>query len=207
MDSFLKIAHRGYSSKYPENTMPAFEQAAAAGADMIELDIRLSRDGRLVVIHDETIDRTSNGTGTVAELTLEGLRRHSFNNGMAEAGRVEIPTLDEVIAWASDRVTLNIEIKNDPVRNEGIEEKLAALLSDPRFAHRVVVSSFDREALVRLKRIAPMVRIGMLYGAVRPDFEDEVQTLGAYSVHPGLDAVDPDHWGDPLQSDKRLAVK
>lgn len=78
MDSFLKIAHRGYSSRYPENTIPAFEKAIAAGADMIELDVQLSQDGQLVVIHDERIDRTANGgTGAVTDLSLVELKRYN----------------------------------------------------------------------------------------------------------------------------------
>ncbi len=190
MVSFLKIAHRGYSSKYPENTILAFEKAAAAGADMIELDVRLSRDGWLVVIHDERIDRTADGTGAVSGLSLGELKRYSYNNRMAGFGFVEIPTLDEAIAWAGNRVMLNIEIKKGPVRNDGIERRLAELLQETHFTDRVIVSSFDHDALAGLKRIAGSVRTGMLYDTVRPRFADEVQALGVYSVHPGADAVE-----------------
>lgn len=190
MGSFLKIAHRGYSSSYPENTILAFEKALAAGADMIELDIHLSRDGRLVVIHDDRIDRTADGTGAVSGLSLTELKRHSYNNRMAEHGFVEIPTLDEVIAWAGDRVMLNIEIKNRPVPSEGIEQKLADLLRETHFTDRAIVSSFDHCALAEIKRIAGSVRTGMLYDSVWIHFEDEVRALGVYSVHPGADAID-----------------
>jgi glycerophosphoryl diester phosphodiesterase len=190
MDSFLKIAHRGYSSRYPENTIPAFEKAVAAGADMIELDVHLSQDGRLVVIHDERIDRTADGTGAVTDLPLAALKRFNYNNRMAAFGFVEIPTLDEVIAWAGDRVTLNIEIKNCPVRNEGIERKLADLLQETHFTDRVIVSSFDHCALAEMKRIAGSVRTGMLYDSLRIRFADEVRALGVFSVHPGAYAVE-----------------
>jgi glycerophosphoryl diester phosphodiesterase len=190
MDSFLKIAHRGYSSSYPENTLLAFEKALAAGADMIELDVHLSRDGRLVVIHDDRIDRTADGTGAVSGLSLAELKRYNYNNRMAEHGFVEIPTLDKVIAWAGDRVMLNIEIKNRPVRSEGIEQKLADLLRETRFTDRAIVSSFDHFALAEIKRIAGSVRTGMLYDSVWIHFEDEVRALGVYSVHPGPDAID-----------------
>lgn len=189
MDAFLKIAHRGYSARYPENTLLAFEKAVAAGADMIELDVHLSQDGRLVVIHDEKIDRTSNGTGAVADLSLAELKRYNYNNRMAEPGFVGIPTLDEVIGWAGNRVMLNIEIKNGPVRNEGIEKKLADLLQETRFTDRVIVSSFDHYALAKMKRIAGSVRTGMLYDSVWIRFADEVRALGVFSVHPGADAV------------------
>jgi glycerophosphoryl diester phosphodiesterase len=190
MDSFLKIAHRGYSTRYPENTILAFEKAVEAGADMIELDIHLSRDGQLVVIHDERIDRTADGTGAVTDLSLTELKRYNYNNRMVEHGFVEIPTLDEVIAWAGDRVMVNIEIKNRPVRSEGIEQKLADLLRQTQFTDRVIVSSFDHYALAELKRIAGSIRTGMLYDSVWIHFEDEVRALGVYSVHPGADAID-----------------
>lgn len=166
MDSFLKIAHRGYSARYPENTLLAFEKAVAAGADMIELDVHLSQDGRLVVIHDERIDRTSNGTGAVADLSLAELKRYNYNNRMAEPGFVGIPTLDE-----------------------GIERKLADLLQETRFTDRVIVSSFDHYALAEMKRIAGSVRTGMLYDSVWIRFADEVRALGVFSVHPRADAV------------------
>ena len=190
MDSFLKIAHRGYSSRYPENTILAFEKAVSAGADMIELDVQLSRDGRLVVIHDARIDRTSDGTGAVTELSLADLKRHNYNNRMAGFGFVEIPTLAEVIAWASDRVILNIEIKKSRTGEEGIERKLADLLQETRFTNRVIVSSFDHHALSEMKRIAVSVRTGMLYDSIRTRFTDEVRELGVHSVHPGTDAVE-----------------
>jgi glycerophosphoryl diester phosphodiesterase len=189
MDSFLKIAHRGYSSRYPENTILAFEKAVSSGADMIELDVRLSRDGRLVVIHDTRIDRTSDGTGGVADLTLAELKRYSYNNRMTRFGFVEIPTLAEVIAWASDQVMLNIEIKKSTGEEE-IERKLADLLHETRFTDRVIVSSFDHGALAEMKRIAGSVRTGMLYDSIRVRFPDEIRELGVYSVHPGLEAVE-----------------
>lgn len=192
MDSFLKIAHRGYSSRYPENTMLAFEKAVAAGADMIELDVRLSRDGRLVVIHDERIDRTADGTGVVADLTLDELKRHSYSCRMAEFGFVEIPTLEEVIEWAGERVMLNIEIKNRPRRNEGIEGKLAGLLRETRFTDRAVVSSFDHYALAEMKRIDGAIRRGILYSAVWLHFVEEVREINPFSVHPGANAFDVD---------------
>ena len=192
MDPFLKIAHRGYSARYPENTLLAFEKAAAAGADMIELDVHLSQDGRLMVIHDEKIDRTANGTGAVADLSLAELKRYNYNNRMAEHGFVEIPTLDEVIGWAGNRVTLNIEIKHGPVRNGGIVRKLADLLQETRFTDRVIVSSFDHYTLAEMKRIAGSVRTGMLYDSIWIRFTDEVSTLGVFSVHPGVDVVNAD---------------
>jgi glycerophosphoryl diester phosphodiesterase len=190
MNVFLKIAHRGYSARYPENTLPAFEKAIEAGADMIEFDVHLSRDGELVVIHDDRIDRTSDGTGRVVDQTLAELRRFSYNNGMPEQGFVGIPTLEEVIDLAGNRAMLNIEIKNCPIRHPGIEKRIVDLLDRKGFRDRVVVSSFDHRALAEMKRIAGDVKTGMLYNAVWIKFADEVRALGVHSIHPSLDAAE-----------------
>ena len=191
MEKFLKIAHRGYSSDYPENTMLAFAKAVEGGADMVELDVHLSRDGRLVVIHDDRIDRTADGTGKVEELSLAELRRFNYNNGMARHGFTGIPTLDEVIAWAPAGLTVNVEIKSPPAGSAEGVQRLAALLARSGFVDRVVVSSFDHLALAEMKRVAPAVRRAMLYDAVWLTFEEEVRTLSLYSVHPGKEGIHP----------------
>jgi glycerophosphoryl diester phosphodiesterase len=187
---FLKIAHRGYSEKYPENTLLAFAKAVEAGADMIELDVHLCRDGQIVVIHDSHIDRTSNGTGAVADLTLIELKKCNYNNGMSTYGFVEIPTLEEVIDLVGDQVALNIEIKKSRAKHAGIEKSLADLLQKKGYIDRVIVSSFDDDALVEMKRINREMKTGMLYKAVRKKFREDVQALAVYSVHPATDAID-----------------
>ena len=189
---FLKIAHRGYSERYPENTLPAFEQAVLAGADMIELDIHLSRDGQIVVIHDDTIDRTSNGSGPVSGLTFAELRKYNYNNGMAVQGFVEIPSLADVIDLVGNRVLLNVEIKKDQKNKEVIVKKLVDLLEKKKFIDRVVVSSFGEEILREMHRTAGYVRTGMLYDAAPRDFREKVRALGAYSVHPAIRAMEPE---------------
>jgi len=188
--AFLKIAHRGYSSRYPENTLPAFEGAVAAGADMIELDVRLSRDGELVVIYDATIDRTSNGRGRMADLTLAELRRFSYPNAMTAFGRVPIPTLAEVIDRVGAQVTLNVEIKGRRSGSAGMERLIAALLRRKGAVDRVIVSAFDRRALVEMKRADGQVRTGLLYDRGWRRFGEDVRRLGVYSVHPRLSAID-----------------
>lgn len=188
--AFLKIAHRGYSLRYPENTLPAFEAAVAAGADMIELDIRLSRDGELVVIHDATVDRTSNGRGRVADLSLAELRRFSYANGMSAFGAVPIPTLAEVIDRVGAQVTLNVEIKGRRSGSAGMERALAALLRRKGAVDRVIVSAFDRRVLAGVKRADGEVRTGLLYDRAWKRFREDVRKLGVYSVHPRLSAID-----------------
>ena len=111
-DSPWIIAHRGYRQKYPENTLAAFQAAMAAGAQMIELDVMLSRDRRPVVVHDDTLERTTNGTGAVKDFTLEELKKLDagswFEPRFADQ---RLPELSEVLALAGGRTRVNIEIK------------------------------------------------------------------------------------------------
>ncbi len=191
MKEFLKIAHRGYSDRYSENTVPAFRAALAAGADMIELDIHLTRDGRIVVIHDNEIDRTSDGRGLVKDFTLKELREFNFDFRRTSGGqKVGIPTLEETIDLVKGHALLNIEIKNCPYRYPGIEEALVEMLRDKNFEDGAVISSFDHYALVKVKEKAPALKTGMLYDAVWTTFRDEVKKLGVFSVHPSVDAID-----------------
>lgn len=191
MDTFLKIAHRGYSELFPENTMPAFEKAIEAGADMMEFDVHMSKDGHAVVIHDNDVRRTSEGYGLVKDMTLAELRALDFNfTGDRGIGRAIIPTLEEVMLLARGKVALNIEIKNCPYRYPGIEREVSRLVRTHEMADDVVISSFDHFSLVTIKKIDPSLRIGMLYDALWLSFRDEVTALNAYSVHPSIDAVE-----------------
>jgi glycerophosphoryl diester phosphodiesterase len=190
MSDILKIAHRGYSERHPENTLPAFEAALDAGADMIELDVHLSRDGRLVVIHDDYIDRTSTGRGRVGDMDLAELRQHDYSHIFKHQGPCAIPLLEEVIDLVKGRAMLNIEVKNLPSRYRGIEKALVDLLAAMGYADDAVVSSFDHLCLDEIKRLDPGIRTGMLYDSLWISFCREVEILGCYSVHPSLDAFD-----------------
>ncbi|HOO73543.1 MAG TPA: glycerophosphodiester phosphodiesterase family protein [Spirochaetota bacterium] len=192
MSDVLKIAHRGYSEKYPENTMPAFKAALDAGADMIELDVHLSRDRKLVVIHDETIDRTSNGSGRVGDMSLAELRKFDYRHTFREKGPCDIPLLEDVIELVKGRAGLNIEIKNLPSHYRGIEEILAGTLKKTGFLDDALVSSFDHFSLEEIKRVEPAVKTGMLYDSLWLSFNREVDILGCFSVHPSIDSFYPE---------------
>ncbi|HET8569302.1 MAG TPA: glycerophosphodiester phosphodiesterase family protein [Candidatus Limnocylindria bacterium] len=158
------VAHRGLSATEPENTMRAFRAAAAAGCDLIELDVHLTRDAELVVIHDESLERTTDGTGLVRERTLAELR------GL-DAGRGErIPTLDEVAAWArAERVTLSVEIKQPaPVSGappyDRIAERVVDLLGGHDLLRGALVHSFDHPTVRRLRELAPDLATAVSYG-------------------------------------------
>lgn len=146
-------AHRGYSAVYPENTLLAFRQAVAAGAPSIELDIHVSADGELVVMHDATVDRTTNGTGAIATMSWSALRRLDAGSWKSPAFADErIPGLEETLTLAdSAPVAFNVEVKrfSDSGRSAGT---LAALLRRhaPRRGEHVV-SSFDLDALLQVR--------------------------------------------------------
>ena len=166
-DNFVVIGHRGASAYYPENTMSAFKAAYDMGAEMIELDILLSKDGIPVVIHDETLDRTTNGTGFVADYTLKELRKldagHWF--GQEHSGE-QIPTLEEVIEFAKGKIALNIEIKTEAVTDElsgGIEEKALNLVKKHGIEEYVLFSSFDYRAISHLKELDVDISVALLY--------------------------------------------
>ena len=158
---------------------------------MIEFDVHLSRDGHPVVIHDDYVERTSDGAGAVRDMTLEELKKLDFNfKKLPELGRVSLPTLEEVIETMVDSVLLNIEIKNCPHRYPGIEEIVVQAIKKRGIEDRVIVSSFDHYSLLRVKELHEEIRIGMLYEAVWVCFHEEVQSLRAYSVHPSIDTID-----------------
>ena len=182
-------AHRGASgwdTKYaPENTMPAFEKAIAMGADGIELDVQLTKDGEIVICHDEKIDRTSNGQGWLKDYTLTELKKFNFSNPHPEYGFAEIPTLEELLAMIKPTdLTLNIELKTNMIYYDGLEEKTASLVKRYGMDERVIYSSFNHYSLQKLKKQFPEVQIGLLMGENFVDVPDYPKRLGAMAVHP-----------------------
>ncbi|WP_214825262.1 glycerophosphodiester phosphodiesterase [Exiguobacterium sp. s28] len=173
----LIYAHRGYSAKYPENTLSAFK-AALPHVDGIELDVQLTRDGRLVVIHDETVDRTTNGSGFVKDMTLRQLRLLRTESGE------RIPTLEEVLVLLEPTdVTLNIELKTDRFDYDGIEYLTWLAVTEFKLEERVVFSSFNPDTLVRLRDIAREARIAVLTTDGHPNLVEFVERVGAEAVH------------------------
>jgi glycerophosphoryl diester phosphodiesterase len=176
------VGHRGAMGHCPENTLASFERGLELGADWIELDVHVSRDGELIVIHDETLERTTNGHGAVREHTLAELKLLDAGNGQ------RIPTLDEVLAWARTRNTIvDIEIKNAPFFYEGIEAALVSALERHQMTDQVIVISFDHVAVRRVRALQPRVVTGVLYVG-RPSDAGVSMARAA-----GADAVLP-HW-------------
>ncbi len=185
------FAHRGARGHAPENTLLAFDLAFDLSADAIECDVQRSRDGELVVIHDGTVNRTTNGIGPVASLSLADLRA-------LDAGHVwripqRIPTLAETLDLVQRRGgALNLEIKGESVEDsvgtaEAVEPVLRALEEPLR--SRLLVSSFEHPAVALLKERLPWLRVATLYGGrdwQKKDMLAPALAMGAEAIHPGV---------------------
>ncbi|MDQ0156449.1 glycerophosphodiester phosphodiesterase [Robertmurraya andreesenii] len=160
----LIFAHRGYSAKYPENTMKAFKEAEKAGADGIELDVQLTKDGEIVVIHDEKVDRTTNGTGYVIDFTFEELRKLDAGHKKSLLKKEPIPSLREVLEWLkTNNLKCNIEIKSNLATFMKIEQPVISMVQEFGLSDRIIISSFNHYSLVYCYRIAPEIEIAPLY--------------------------------------------
>ena len=160
------VAHRGASAHEAENTLPAFEAAIAAGADVVELDVRMTADDVAVVMHDADVSRTTDGTGLVRDLALADLKELRIRT--ADGGGTEVPTLEEALVCLSGRAAVDVEIKNipgepdfDPGREPAVESTLRALAS-VGFEGLALVSSFNPLSIARSRELAPHVPTGLL---------------------------------------------
>ena len=173
------IAHRGSSSAAPENTIAAFDVAVEQGADYIELDVQMTMDQHVVVIHDDTVDRTTNGNGLVKSYTLDQLKKldagswfdHQYTNE-------RIPTLQEILERYSQRIGILIEIKH-PKRQIGIEKAVARIINRFAYSRHIMIQSFDVHALQTNKAFAPSLRTALI---IKPDaFKLTKRKLTTYS--------------------------
>ncbi len=166
----IVIAHRGSSGTAPENTLTAFREAVEAGAQMIELDVRMTRDYELAVMHDRRVDRTTNGCGYVWDQTMAELRELDAGSWFSPRFRGEkVPSLRSVLGSLPFHVGVNIEVKTDgePRTDTALAESLILLIRELRLERRAVVSSFDHRFLRRLHRSDPQILTGILYLSLR----------------------------------------
>lgn len=184
-------AHRGASGSAPENTLAAFRLAHELGANGVEFDVHLAADGEVVVIHDETLDRTTNTTGSVHEATSGELA--VVHAGSYDGVVQHVPTLNDVLTQvASTGMQVNIELKTDRVAQPGLIEATLDAVAHHQLADRVLFSSFHKPTLIELRRAAPDARIGVLQAStkigpvrVRPMPWDLAAELAAEAIHPG----------------------
>lgn len=157
-------AHRGFSGRFPENTMLAFREAAKTGCHGIELDVQLTRDGQVVIIHDETLDRSTDGSGFVRDHSLAQLQQ--FNAAAAWHGAFgfqPIPTFEEYCRWVSgESLITNVEIKSGVYYYEELEEKTLELIRRYSLSDRIIFSSFNHSSVSLLRTLAPDIPGGAL---------------------------------------------
>lgn len=180
------IAHRGFSARYPENSMLAFERALALGADGAEFDIQLSKDGVPVVFHDENLVRITGTDALVKDLTLDELKRFDISGRFkGECPPQRIPTLEEYFSLVKDYDFIsNIELKTAIYEYDGIERKVIGMVRAFDLSDRVVLSSFNHYTLLRCKSAAPELPCGVLYECRIAEPQDYCRRLGMEFLHP-----------------------
>jgi len=195
------FAHRGASKYAPENTLKAFELAVAQNADALELDAKLCADGQIVVFHDQTIDRTTNGTGKVLDLPLSTLKELDAGSWFGDDFSGEaIPTLGEVLETVGKKISINIELTNYASPRDQLPDKVAHLVKKHNLQDTILFSSFNPLALRRVHQLLPEIPIGLLalpgfagawarsqvgswlvpHQALHPEFEDTTKKLVSY---------------------------
>lgn len=203
----MKIwAHRGCSQHYPENTLLAFEKAAQIkGLTGIELDIQLTKDGHIVVCHDEKVDRTTDGTGELRSFTLNELKKLRIDAGNGKYEK--IPTIDEVFDLLEDKMRiglkLNIELKNSVFPFEGMEEKIIELVHRRGIQNSIVYSSFSALSIERIRNLDSDVEAGILDVKVSDCLYKLKGGCGANTLHPfwrGMDLTKEQVAGYPVRA-------
>ena len=193
------FAHRGASGYAPENTLESFDLAAKMGAAGVELDVHLTKDDVLVVAHDETIERVSDGEGFIVEKTLGELKRYHFNKTHPEYENATIPTLREVFELLKPTgLHINIELKNSYIDYPGLEEKTIALAAACGMLDRVVFSSFNHISMTRIKAMDESLYCGLLYEAT-------MLHPWSYAVELGMNALHP-HFSELLSTPRECEI-
>lgn len=184
------IAHRGDSSRAPENTLPAFQKAIESGANMIELDVQLTSDNVPVIFHDAYLHKHSNGDGLLADFSSEQIRKLDAGSWFSREFTGEpIPLLWELLELAKDRILLNIEIKTEAVTingETGIEQQVCKVIQSFGMENQVLISSFDYRVLERVCKINPDIKKGLLYNQKKANGLSPVKLVKkyrAYSFH------------------------
>jgi glycerophosphoryl diester phosphodiesterase len=185
------FAHRGYSAAFPENTMKAFIEAEKSGADGLEIDVQLTKDGEVVVIHDESVDRTTNGTGFIKDLTYKEIRKFDASYKNKKLLKKEpIPSFMELLEWlTTNKLICNVELKNGIFPYKGMEEKVISSIRHFKLEERVILSSFNHYSIVYCYQLAPEIETAPLYseGIYMPwVYAQSIQSKG---IHPKLIAA------------------
>ncbi|OOM78124.1 glycerophosphodiester phosphodiesterase [Clostridium sp. BL-8] len=181
----LNIAHRGYSGKFEENTMIAFEKAIEYKADGIETDVQLSKDNIPVLIHDETLERTTDGKGYVKNYTLAELKRFRTKSGK------EIPTLKEFFELVADSnlKILNLELKNSIFPYDGLEEKVLEMIYEYDIQERIIISTFNHLSLVKVRELDKEIKLGALTSSTLANVPKYLKDIAVECYHPCFPSI------------------
>jgi glycerophosphoryl diester phosphodiesterase len=199
------IGHRGASGEAPENTLGSFRLALEQGAEAMELDIHESADGELIVCHDSSVDRTTNGQGEIRLMTVQELKELDAGSWFNPRFSSEkLPLLEEVFALLPADIIINVEVKC--AYSPRLEQRLLELLVPNNRLQSVIVSSFDHKILVKLKRAEPSLKIGLLYAANFQNHRQMADSAGVevYSLHPNYRLIDTEDIVDAVQHGMRV---
>lgn len=179
------IAHRGASKYAPENTMPAFELAYKMKADGIETDIQLTKDNIPVLIHDEQINRTTNGKGYIKDFTFDQLKQLDAGSWFSsEFSGTSIISLDEFLQWAKDKLlNLNIELKNNKIDYRHLESIVYEMIDYYQLLNRTILSSFNPNSIKRMRRFANGVNVSFLTSRRNKNLVEYAKDIGATGIH------------------------
>lgn len=187
------VAHRGGKKWAPENTLAAFRKAVEAKVDGIELDIHKCKTGELVVIHDDTLERTTNGKGLVKETTLADLQKLDCGSWYDSSFKDErLPLLQDVLKLVDGKLEINIEIKNCPMNYENIAEDLLKLLADYKYPDKIMISSFDHKVIKAIAARSKRYKLALLGDNIPYDIAGYATKAGASAWNPAFDCVRPD---------------
>lgn len=194
MGFIINYAHRGASGHCPENTLAAFAEAIDLGATGIETDVHMTKDGRLVLIHDASLKRTTGINAYVKDLTLDELKAADAGSWFHKDYKGEtVPTLEELLDFVRTKdVMLNLELKSGIVQYPGLEEKTVETVRRYKMDDRVIISSFNHYSLVKVKQIAPEMKTGILYSEGLYEPWVYARRLGASALHAAHYAVLPE---------------
>ena len=187
----INFAHRGSSKYFPENTILSLKEGIKSGSNGLEIDVHKTKDNKLVVIHDEDIQRTFKGKGLVKNMTLEELRSFKCRNKNFEDNlECRIPTLSEVLDIIKDtNVILNIELKTDEIHYEDIEKDVIELVNRYGLKRQIILSSFNHESIRICREIDSEIETGLLYYKEIENVVQYAKKLGANAIHPDLRLV------------------
>lgn len=184
----LNYAHRGASGYYPENTMLAFQKAVEMGCEGIETDVQLTKDGVLVICHDELLDRTTNGKGLIAETNYGDIAK--LDAAKLWGGKfkdVKVPTLEELLAYVKDKnIMINLELKNSIIDYKNLEQLVIGMIYRYELKEKVIISSFNHYSILRCKAIDNTLKLGLLYDCCLYEPGKYASELGVGAVHPSF---------------------